>query len=318
MAQKKIILDLDTGIDDALAIAYALGSPEVELIGILASYGNVLTEQSARNSLAILDFFGHPEVPVFMGCTHSWTTDSFSVLPISAFIHGKNGIGEVEIPASSRSVSPVHGVDFLIESVHKYGKDLIFIPTGPQTNLATAIKKDPTIVDEIGNVVFMGGALTVPGNIENIAEANISQDPEATDFVFKSGIPCTMVGLDITLKVLLTKKETQTWRDLGTPQGKFLADMTDYYIKAYETTSPHLGGCALHDPLAVGVAVDPTLIKTHAINLQCDLEGVMRGRTIGDPSRLSEPAETIEVGLGVDIDRALKEFMSRLTALVKG
>lgn len=313
---KKMILDLDTGVDDALAIAYVLGSNEVELIGITGTYGNVLVDQGVRNSLAITDLLGSP-TPVYKGIEHSSTTESFEVLSVSEFIHGKNGIGDVEIPDSTRSTEDKSAVDFIIESVKKYGKDLVYVPTGPLTNLAAALKKAPEIKDEIGRVVLMGGALTVQGNVNGWSEANISQDPDAADYVFRSGIPATMIGLDVTLQTLLTYKETQVWRDLDTPQGKFLADMTDYYIKAYETTSPHLGGCGLHDPLAAAVAIDPTLVTTIDINMQVDTEGATRGRTIGDNTRLNDPVKTIKAAVGVDIQRFLDEFMERITRLAQ-
>lgn len=314
---KKLILDLDTGIDDTLAIAYALGSPEVELIGIVGTYGNVLLKQGVRNDLAITDLLGHPEVKVYAGLPHALKKDSFEVLPVSAFIHGDNGIGNVSIPDSSRSVESESGVDFIIDAVKTYGKDLIYVPTGPQTNLAAAIKKAPEIVNEIGKVVLMGGALTVPGNVSPWSEANISQDPDAANDVFRSGIPATMVGLDVTLQTLLTYKETQQWRDFDTPAGRFLADVTDFYIKAYETTAPGLGGCGLHDPLAVGVAVDPTLVTTLPINMQVDVEGATRGRTIGDGDRLNDPQKTMQVAVGVDVQRFLSEFMTRITSVAQ-
>ncbi|MBR2556628.1 MAG: nucleoside hydrolase [Aeriscardovia sp.] len=314
---KKLILDLDTGIDDTLAIAYALGSPEVELIGIVGTYGNVLLKQGVRNDLAITDLLGHPEVKVYAGLPHALKKDSFEVLPVSAFIHGDNGIGNVSIPDSSRSVESESGVDFIIDAVKTYGKDLIYVPTGPQTNLAAAIKKAPEIVNEIGKVVLMGGALTVPGNVSPWSEANISQDPDAANDVFRSGIPATMVGLDVTLQTLLTYKETQQWRDLDTPAGRFLADVTDFYIKAYETTAPGLGGCGLHDPLAVGVAVDPTLVTTLPINMQVDVEGATRGRTIGNGDRLNDPQKTMQVAVGVDVQRFLSEFMTRITSVAQ-
>lgn len=314
---KKLILDLDTGIDDTLAIAYALGSPEVELIGIVGTYGNVLLKQGVHNDLAITDLLGHPEVRVYAGLPHALKKDSFEVLPVSAFIHGDNGIGNVSIPDSSRSVESESGVDFIIDAVKTYGKDLIYVPTGPQTNLAAAIKKAPEIVNEIGKVVLMGGALTVPGNVSPWSEANISQDPDAANDVFRSGIPATMVGLDVTLQTLLTYKETQQWRDLDTPAGRFLADVTDFYIKAYETTAPGLGGCGLHDPLAVGVAVDPTLVTTLPINMQVDVEGATRGRTIGDGDRLNDPQKTMQVAVGVDVQRFLSEFMTRITSVAQ-
>ena len=192
---KKMILDLDTGVDDALAISYALGSPEVELIGITGTYGNVLVEQGVRNALAVTDLLGHPEVKVYQGLPHSSTTDHFEVLPISAFIHGDNGIGDVEIPDSSRSVETESAVDFIIDAVKTYGKDLVYVPTGPMTNIEAALKKAPEIKDEIGQIVLMGGALTVPGNCNACMEANISQDPEAADYLFRSGAPTTMIGL---------------------------------------------------------------------------------------------------------------------------
>lgn len=147
MAKYKMILDLDTGIDDALAIAYALAAPECDLIGIVGSYGNVLVENGAQNSLNLLEMLGHPEVPVFCGLSHSSTTKSFSVMPISAQIHGKNGVGEVELKKAKRQVEKMSGVDFFIEAAHKYQGRLLIVPTGPLTNLAAAIKKDPSIVD---------------------------------------------------------------------------------------------------------------------------------------------------------------------------
>lgn len=313
----KLILDLDTGVDDALAIAYALGSPEVELIGITGTYGNVLLEQGVRNALAITELLAHPEVKVYKGIPHSEATDGFEVLEISKFIHGNNGIGDVDIPDSTREAETEPAVDFIIDAVKTYGKDLVYVPTGPMTNIAAAIRKAPEIKDKIGKIVLMGGALTVCGNVNCCVEANISQDPDAADYLFRSGAPATMVGLDVTLQTLLTYKETQQWRDLNTKAGDFLADMTDFYIKAYETTSPHLGGCGLHDPLAVGVAVDPTLVTTLPINLQVDVEGPTRGRTIGDNTRLNDPVKTMQAAVGVDVPRFLDEFMTRITGLAR-
>lgn len=313
---KKMILDLDTGVDDALAIAYALGSPEVDLIGITGTYGNVLMDQGLENDLAILDILGHPEVPVYAGIDHAQAKDDFQVVPISAFIHGDNGIGDIELAKSQRQVEEMSAVDFIIQAVHEYGKDLVYVPTGPLTNLSAAIKKDPSIIQEIGRVVDMGGALTVPGNVAPWVEANISQDPEAANDVFRSGIACTMIGLDVTLQTLLTYAETEKWRALGTDAAKFYADMTDFYIKAYETTAPHLGGCGLHDPLAVAVAIDPTLVSTLPINMQVEVEGETRGRTIGDITRLNDPIKTMEVAVQVDVRRFLFEFMRRIGSLL--
>lgn len=314
---KKIILDLDTGIDDALALAYTLGSPELDLIGVTATYGNVLVETGVRNDLALLELFGRSDVPVFAGEPHALAKDGFEVLEISAFIHGKNGIGEAEVAEPVGVVQELSAVDFLIESVARYGDELIIVPTGAMTNIAAAMKKSETFARD-AQIVFMGGALTVPGNVSQWAEANVNQDPEAADIMVRNAGDITMVGLDVTLQTLLTYAETATWRALGTPAGNFLADATDYYIKAYDTTAPHLGGCGLHDPLAVGVAIDPSLVTLLPINLKVDTEGPTRGRTIGDEVRLNDSHKNCKVAVGVDVDRFLKEFMERITRVAQG
>ncbi|MGQ4492273.1 nucleoside hydrolase [Corynebacterium diphtheriae] len=314
---KKIILDLDTGIDDALALAYTSGSPELDLIGVTATYGNVLVETGVRNDLALLELFGRSDVPVFAGEPHALAKDGFEVLEISAFIHGKNGIGEAEVAEPVGVVQELSAVDFLIESVERYGDELIIVPTGAMTNIAAAMKKSETFARD-AQIVFMGGALTVPGNVSQWAEANVNQDPEAADIMVRNAGDITMVGLDVTLQTLLTYAETATWRALGTPAGNFLADATDYYIKAYDTTAPHLGGCGLHDPLAVGVAIDPSLVTLVPINLKVDTEGPTRGRTIGDEVRLNDPHKNCKVAVGVDVDRFLKEFMERITRVAQG
>ncbi|WP_407455255.1 nucleoside hydrolase [Ligilactobacillus aviarius] len=317
MAKYKMILDLDTGVDDALALAYALATPECDLIGVVASFGNIVPEEAAQNTLNLLEMLGHPEVPVFIGATHSSHTDHFDVMPISQTIHGKNGIGEVEVPTAKRKIESQNGIDFYIEAAHKYQGKLLIVPTGPLTNLAAAIEKDPEIIDLIGHVTFMGGALTVPGNVNPVTEANINQDPPAADKVLRSKLPLTMVGLDVTLRTLLTKKETQEWREIGTTSATKYADIVDYYINAYKITSPHLHGCGLHDPLAVAAAVDPSLLQTIYLNMKVDIEGAYAGRTIGDEKRLNEPATTTQVAVNVDVPRFLDMFMTKLSAFFK-
>ncbi|MBG6121838.1 nucleoside hydrolase [Corynebacterium aquatimens] len=310
----KMILDLDTGIDDALALAYALGSEEVELIGVTGTYGNVTVDTGVRNTLAILELFGRTDVPVFAGPDHARVKDSFEVLEISEFIHGHNGIGEAVLPDPQRAVEKTSAVDFLVDSVNTYGDDLVIVPTGPSTTIAAAIDSSEDFADN-AHIVMMGGALTVPGNVSPWAEANVNQDPEATDLLFRRAKDVTMIGLDVTLQTLLTYEETAKWEALGTPQGDFLATATNYYIKAYDTTAPHLGGCGLHDPLAVGVAIDPTLVTTIPINMKVDTDGATRGRTIGDETRLNDGVKTARVAVGVDTARFLSEFMRRITDL---
>lgn len=314
---RKIILDLDTGIDDALALAYALGSPELDLIGVTGTYGNVLVDTGVRNALAILELFGRPDVPVFAGPPHASDRNGFEVLEISEFIHGTNGIGEAVLPEPTGQVQKEGAVDFLLRSVRDHGDDLVIVPTGPSTTIAAAVEADDTFAEN-AHIIMMGGALSVPGNVRPWAEANINQDPDAANDVFRAAADVTMIGLDVTLQTLLTTRHTAQWRELGTPAATALADMTDFYIKAYETTAPHLGGCGLHDPLAVGVAVDPSLVTLLPINLKVDVEGETRGRTIGDEVRLNDPVRTARAAVAVDVERFLSEFMTRVGRVAVG
>ncbi|NLA57157.1 MAG: nucleoside hydrolase [Corynebacterium humireducens] len=300
----KLILDLDTGIDDALALAYALASPEVELLGVTCTYGNVLVDDAVHNTLALLELFDRPDVPVYAGPSPA----GWEVAEVSAFIHGANGLGEVSLPAPS-GVSAGSAVDFLVEAVRAHD-DLVIVPTGPSTTIAAALEDG--YFAEHARLVMMGGALTVPGNVRPWAEANVWQDPEATDLLFRKAADVTMIGLDVTLRTLLTYSEVARWRAVGTRAGTVLAELAEYYIRAYETTAPHLGGCGLHDPLAVAVAVDPSLVTCLSLPMQVDLAGETRGRTIGDLSRV---APEVKVAVGVDVERFLGEFMERLTRL---
>ncbi|MBZ5979025.1 MAG: nucleoside hydrolase [Leuconostoc gelidum] len=317
MAQKKMILDLDTGIDDALALAYAVGDPNVDLIGIISSYGNTLIETAAQNSLNLLHLLGANNVPVFIGESHSSTTDHFDVMPISQLIHGKNGIGEVVLETAPRHVETQSGVDFLIAAAHQYADDLIFIPTGPLTNLATAIKKNPAVATLIGNTTLMGGALTVPGNVTPFTEANIHQDPEDADYAFTRQKNLTMVGLDVTLRTLLTKKETAAWRALNTTAATKFAELMDFYIDAYANLDIDKKGAALHDPLAVAVGIDASYVTTLplAMHVTYDQKSGDYGRTIGDKDKLLVPTTT-QVAVLVDTDRFVSDFQTMMLSVL--
>ena len=316
---RKIILDLDTGIDDTLALSYVLGSPDAELIGITGTYGNVVLDRGVDNDLRLLAMYGREDIPVFKGIDHPSTADSFSVPPDSEIFHGANGTGNIEIPArTDRQASQQSSVDFIIDAVRRYPKgELVVVPTGALTTIAAALEKAPDIVDRI-SIVMMGGTLTQPGNVGPFAEANINQDPEAANRVFATTADITMVGLDVTTQALMSREDTEALRATGTSAGRFLADMTDYYIDISEKESgAYLGGCNLHDPLAAAVAIDPSLVTTFATNLMVETEGPQRARTIGDPSRLLDPVKNTKVALSVDTERFTRRFMDRLLTLVR-
>lgn len=299
----KMILDLDTGIDDAFALAYAIAHPDIELIGVTGTYGNVTIEQGLANTRALLKLLGAADVPVFAGVQ----PEDWEVSAASARIHGSNGVGEValdEVPADT----PGSAVDFMIESARKFGEELVIVPTGAQTTLAVALEKAEAVRGV--RMVTMGGALTVPGNVTPAAEANISQDPVSSNKVYQLAEEMTMVGLDVTMQTQLTRDEANSWR--GSAAGDAFADMAGYYIDAYQENNPHMEGCALHDPLAVAVAVDPDLVDCLIMPLQVDTEGLTAGRTIG---RWDGPDVETRVAVGVDVEKFVPEFIDLLSGL---
>lgn len=313
-AGARLVLDLDTGVDDALALALALASPEVELVAVIASYGNVTTELAARNALSVLRLLGHPEVPVYLGSDRPLVARGpFSPAPGVVRIHGANGLGGQPFPEPAAHARP-GGVGLLANLAAEFGPGVRYVPTGTLTDLALALALRGELAEELGRVTLMGGALAVAGNVTRAAEANVHNDPEAADAVFRSGPPTRMVGLDVTHQVVLTREDTARWRALGTEAGKLFADMTDAYIATYERNNPLMGGCALHDPLAVAAALDPSLVRCLGANLMVELEGPGRGRTLCSPEGLREPHKRTEVSLGVDAPRFLELFRMRMLA----
>ena len=288
-----MILDLDTGIDDSIALFLAATSSEVNLLGVVGTYGNVTTDVGARNSLSILALAGREDVPVFEGQYHSLTSNYFYPNPISQRIHGKNGTGNIGLPEARRGVEKGDGIDWLAGMMRQYDGELVYVATGPLTNLATALKREPALKDFKGRVVSMGGALTVRGNVSHYAEANISQDPEAAKLCYESGLDITLVGLDVTMRSRLTSNDALAWAKAGTqsthkasPQsGTLLSQMLLYYI---ENTRALPDSVYVHDPSAVICALHPDFFTILPLPLTVETEGEDRGRTVVSTARITQ------------------------------
>ncbi|GFZ84816.1 ribosylpyrimidine nucleosidase [Paenibacillus marchantiophytorum] len=309
---KPIILDVDTGIDDALAISYAVNSPELELLGVTTCFGNVTVQEATRNTLLVLEHLDS-SLPVIPGAAKPFFVSR--VKASAVHIHGRDGMGNTlsdgKLP--KREASSQYAPQFIIDQVRSRPHQVTIITVAAMTNLALAIMQAPDIVNLVDNVIVMGGAVTRAGNATPHAEANIYADPEAADYVFASGIPITLVGLDVTMETLLPKKDVEVWRDKQTTLGDLMADMTDFYIDAYEDFYPGIGGCGLHDPLAVGVAIHPDFVTTSPMHVRVDLEGFHTlGRTVGDLRSKPANQPNMQVCLQVDADRFLKHFLSRV------
>lgn len=308
----KMILDLDTGIDDALALSYVLGDPEAEVLGVTCSYGNVQLEQALENTLTVLKRLGRADIPVYAGKRHPLAAASFAPLPMCRVVHGENGIGEVPADTAGMTVQSLTAADFIRQAADQYGHELTLLTAGPLTTLAEVLRADPSFKSKIGRVVMMAGALTVPGNESPFAEANVLVDPEAAEFVFHSGLTLTMVGLDVTLRTLYQEDQISEIRALNTPASEMIAQMMEFYLNYYRRDLRRLPGCPLHDPLAAAAALHPELMETLPLNLKVELEGPGRGRTICDLARLSDPKKDHQVCIGVDADQFLRLYTAGL------
>ncbi|WP_225418043.1 nucleoside hydrolase [Levilactobacillus huananensis] len=298
MAKQKIIFDCDMGIDDSMALGTILGSDCFDLLGVVGTYGNVYTEQGTKNAASLLELTGHSEVPVYNGLDHALTKDDFTVLDVSATIHGKNGFGNVALPETENKISK-NGVEFLIQSIKKYGSDLTIVTSGPLTNLAEVLRQDSSLVEKMGPVFSMGGALTVPGNVGG-AEANISQDPQAAKEVFAKVKDITMVGLDVTQRVILRRGDVAKWREVNPDLGNKWADAVDSYMDFGDKSCPWVKGTYVHDPSAVICAVHPEWFTTLPLYLNVVTEGAEAGRTVAYTEKLQMTDPNVKVCIAVE------------------
>src|SRR5258706_377076 len=251
---RKVIIDTDPGTDDAMAIMLALNSPEFEVRALTVVPGNVTDAQGLEDALRMVSLENRCDILVAGGAQHPL----FQKLITAEFWHGQNGLANIELPKSKCKADPRWAPDLIIEMVHANPHEITLVPIGPLTNIALAIEKDPSIVPLVKEVIIMGGSIT-GGNVNASAEANIANDPEAAQIVFQAGWPLTMVGLDVGDKTLLSQKHLD---ELGRTHGAvndFIYAESKYLIDL----SAQFGsqGTQMYDPLAVGVAIDATLVK---------------------------------------------------------
>jgi purine nucleosidase len=245
-----IYLDCDTGIDDSLALSYLATSPHVRLVGVGTVSGNTSAEQAARNSLDLLAMLGEGSVPVGLGARDHLVKPFDGGVPQ---IHGHNGVGDVELPRSSRALSAASAVELLLDLSWRHEGQLHIVTVGPLTNIALALRKDPSLPSRVRALTAMGGAALVPGNVTAVAEANVWNDPEAASEVFAADWDVTIVPLDVTLENTLDEDDRARLLASPSPTARALGEMLDHYFDFY---LPLYGvrSCALHDPLAAAIA----------------------------------------------------------------
>ena len=280
MTKRKIIIDTDPGQDDAVAILVALGSPdELDVLGITAVAGNVPLELTQKNARIVCELANRPDMLVFAGCDRPLGRR----LVTAEHVHGKTGLDGPSLPDPKMPIQDDHAVDFIIKSLREAASNTITLcPLGPLTNIATAFQKAPDIIPMVQEIVLMGGAYFEVGNITPTAEFNIYVDPEAADIVFKSGAPIVVLPLDVTHKALVTNDRNDAFRNLNTPAGRAVADMTDFFER-FDKEKYGSEGAPLHDPCVTAYLIAPQLFDGRHINVEIEVESELTmGMTVAD------------------------------------
>ena len=275
----KIIIDTDPGQDDAAAIMLALGSPELEILGLTIVAGNVPLDLTTRNALMICELSGRLDVEVFAGAKGPLIGPQVT----AEHAHGKSGLDGPDIFKPSITLQPRYAPDFLVETILKEDeKTVTLCPIGPLTNIALALKLEPTIASRIKQIVLMGGGYFAQGNITPSAEFNIFADPEAAKIVFNCGAPIIMMPLDVTHQILTTKARVEKIKAAGNTASLALAKMLSFYSR-YNSKKYGNDGAPLHDPTTIAWLLKPELFNGKHCNVEIETESKLtRGATVID------------------------------------
>ncbi len=307
---KRILIDTDPGVDDSMMIQLAFKSPEVQVEAITAVFGNNGSEITARNALKNLEVAGRTDVPVARGANKPLTR------PYSgrgALVHGKDGLGESNLPPPKGEPVATPAAMLIVEKVMQSPGDITLLAVGPLTNLALAVSLEPAIARMVKEVAIMGGAATVRGNASPIAEANIRNDPEAARIVFHAGWPLTMVGLDVTIKTLMTQQYLDKIRQAGTPVTDFISAITPFYLNGYRQRLG-LDAMHVHDSSALAYILDPTLFNTQKVYVDVETQSERAfGQTMADFRGQWGQEPNVNVCLDVDSPRFLEMYLERIT-----
>jgi len=307
---KRIIIDTDPGIDDAFAFLLALASPEIQLEALTTTQGNVTLEKATRNALSILELCNASHIPVAAGSKYPLVQP----LRASADIHGASGIGDAKLPDPKAAPVTQHAVDYLIERVLAEPNEISIFPIGPMTNIAMAIRKEPKFAKAVKELVIMGGAIQENGNITPLAEFNIYVDPHAAHIVFHSGIPITLIPLDVTHKCLIKREHIHRLVKINSPVTHFIKDAIDFYLNfSYEHG---FGGGALHDPLTLATVIAPELLTLKEYYVDVDHSGgIAMGKTFADIFNVTKKPANMKVAMEVRGDDFIELFVHRMETL---
>jgi pyrimidine-specific ribonucleoside hydrolase len=301
-----IVIDCDPGHDDAIAILLALASPEVELRGITTVAGNQTLDKTTRNALKVLELARRTDIPVAVGADRPLVRE----LRTAANVHGESGLDGPDLPEPTTAPIDADAVEFLASALEP---GVVLVPTGPLTNVAQLIERHPEVTGGLERIVWMGGAIA-EGNVTPAAEFNAFVDPEAAAIVFASGIPVTMIGLDVTHKALFDAGHAERIRGTGAV-GRAVAELADFFLE-FHRQRYRFDGAPIHDAMAVAHVIDPTLVETLHCNVAIETASeYCDGRTVVDRWLVTDRPRNAHVGIDVDADRFLELLVERISSL---
>ncbi|BCH14687.1 nucleoside hydrolase [Mesorhizobium sp. L-2-11] len=309
---RKIIIDTDPGQDDAVAILLALGSAELEIVGMTAVAGNVPLRLTEKNARKICELAGRPDIKVYAGAIRPLARE----LVTAEEVHGETGLNGPQLPEPTMQLQDQYAVDFIVETLMKEESGTITLcALGPLTNIALALIREPKIAPRIKEIVLMGGGFFEGGNVTPTAEFNIYVDPHAADVVFKSGIPIVMMPLDVTHKALTTAKRTQAFRKLGTRVGTATTEMLEFFERFDEEKYGTDGG-PLHDPCVIAYLLKPELFRGRNCNVAVETASELTmGMTVIDWWGVTKRPNNAMVMRDIDHDALFALLLERLGRL---
>ena len=313
MNKRPFIIDCDTGTDDAIAIVAALGLDDIDIVGITSVNGNVGEKYTSANNLDLMEYLGY-SFPVCHGAVLPLTGNRFTAT--DARIHGKKGLGNIELPEARNSFFEERLASrFIYEEAKKRNGELELLVTGPMTNIAICVIQYPDFRDYIKHIYFMGGS-TVGGNVNTTAEFNIWVDPEACHTVLNSGIPLTMVGLNVSNLAVMSEKEAELIRSFDSLESDLVADLLEYQMNRFHDFK----GARMHDPLALASAFYPECMKYEKYYVDAECKGeYTRGHTAADMKFKLGKEANVDVAVDIDVEGFIKWLCERIRqASIKG
>jgi len=309
-AAHPVIIDCDPGHDDALALLLAAGDPRLRLLGVTTVAGNQTLDKTTRNALRILAVAGVADVPVAAGCDRPLVGD----LTVAEDIHGSSGLDGPDLDVPVAGVVGVPAVELMRRLIMGAAGPVTLIATGPLTNVALLLRSHPEVTPNVRRIVFMGGS-TDRGNTTPYGEFNIVTDPEAADIVLRSGLPTTMIGLNVTHQALATTEIITEFHALGTPLGTTCADLMTFFAGTYHRVFG-FDHPPVHDPIAVAAVIDPSIIRTTAASVAVELAGTYtRGATVVDLHHRTARTPNVDVAVGLEVDAFWQLLMAAVRKL---